>query len=124
MRRADKVNVVYLLLLQRQHDVSQSNRIGFFPVNLMADIIVLAKRTHKVAAIKKNSSGPEPSNQGRLFSKMRGKACHKRVPPGLTNALFIFKAVDPAFSGAELAGLKHSQSSIYLLLKAFVFTGL
>jgi hypothetical protein len=43
------------------------------------------------------------------------------MPPGLTNALFIFKTVDPAFFGAEFAGLKHSQSSAYLMLKAFVF---
>jgi hypothetical protein len=41
----------------------------------------------------------------------------------LAKAFFIFKAVDPALSGAEFAGLKHSQSCVYLLLKAFVFIG-
>ena len=45
------------------------------------------------------------------------------MPPGLTNAFFIFKPVDSAFSGAEFAGLKYSQSIGYFLLKAFVFKG-
>jgi hypothetical protein len=75
--------------------------------------MILAECTAEIAISKKNGSRSSPTNKGRFLSKMRKYAGNTNLITGLTNPLFSFQAIYPAFMGTKGAAIQDTKKFIY-----------
>jgi len=71
MGRGDKVDVMATHLLEPHHDPYQVRDGDSFTISKMADIVILAEKTPKVAVCEENGTRTVMSNEGWFLTKMR-----------------------------------------------------
>jgi hypothetical protein len=73
MGRRDQINIMATLSLKGYHHLCQGFAGYCFSGSALADIIILAVFTGKIAVSKKNSAGSMTPGKRGLFSKVRTK---------------------------------------------------
>jgi hypothetical protein len=103
------------LALQVNHHPRQSFAGDRFSGSALADIIILAVFTGKIASGEKNSTGSMTPYKSRLFSEMRSETGNDRKKTCLTKSLLIIQTVDPASPRTDGTGFQQTICFLYPL---------
>ncbi|MDP3259823.1 MAG: hypothetical protein Q8M34_04455, partial [Thermodesulfovibrionales bacterium] len=102
-RRRDQIDIMGAFSLKAQYvrySIVCSQSPGLSLLQVLTDLVILAKHTAKIASAKKNSARAFCSGNGRFFPKMQ--ACMGNLNAGANPAKtgFSFKPVYPACARA------------------------
>jgi hypothetical protein len=99
--------------LKVEHDTSQAFRLDLLTRSLVTDIEVLTEAAKEAAVGEENGTRSASSDQGVLFSEVRGEAREDSPAPGPAESPFIFQAVDPTPSRAQFTGSQPFEQLFY-----------